>query len=65
LIDSDLEEKPEWLGPVLSLKQMTKDNADTVYGIQEHRKGGILLKKITGAVFYKVFRLLTGVAQPK
>ena len=61
LIDSDLEEKPEWLGSFY--KKMTKDNSDTVYGIQEHRKGGFF-EKVTGAVFYKIFRLLTGIALP-
>tara|TARA_B100000989_G_scaffold135539_1_gene100717 strand:+ start:3617 stop:4543 length:927 start_codon:yes stop_codon:yes gene_type:complete len=61
LIDSDLEEKPEWLSTFY--EQLTKDNSDTVYGIQEHRKGGVF-EKVTGAFFYKIFRLLTGVAQP-
>ncbi|MDA9119376.1 glycosyltransferase family 2 protein [Opitutales bacterium] len=61
LIDSDLEEKPEWLSSFN--EQMTKDNADMVYGIQDHRKGAFI-EKVTGALFYKVFRLLTGVAQP-
>jgi len=61
LIDSDLEEKPEWLSSFN--KQMNKDNADMVYGIQEYRKGAFI-EKFTGVIFYKVFRLLTCVAQP-
>ena len=61
LIDSDLEEKPEWLSSFN--EQMTKDSTDMVYGIQDHRKGAFI-EKVIGALFYKVFRLLTGVAQP-
>ena len=37
LIDSDLEEEPEWL---LSFsEQMERDRCDVVYGVQEQRKG--------------------------
>jgi len=61
LIDSDLEEKPEWLSPFY--EQMTKDNSDMVYGIQGHRKG-TFFEKVSGALFYRIFRLLTGIAQP-
>jgi len=61
LIDSDLEEKPEWLTS-FNL-QMTKDNADMVYGIQEQRKGAFI-EKVTGAIFYKIFRMLTNIAMP-
>lgn len=61
LIDSDLEEEPEWL---ISFKeQMDAEASDVVYGIQSKRKGGFF-EKITGGFFYRVFRLLTGVAQP-
>jgi putative glycosyltransferase len=61
LIDSDLEEEPEWL--ISFTEQMNAENSDVVYGIQSKRKGS-LLEKITGGIFYRVFRLLTGVAQP-
>ena len=61
LIDSDLEEEPEWLHDFT--KQMDDETSDVVYGIQSKRKGGFF-EKITGAVFYRVFRLLTGIAQP-
>ena len=61
LIDSDLEEEPELL---LSFKkQMDIEDSDVVYGIQSKRKGGFL-EKLTGGVFYRVFRFLTGLAQP-
>lgn len=61
LIDSDLEEEPEWLN-VFS-EQMLQEKADVVYGVQEKRKGGFF-EKISGYLFYKLFRVLTGVAQP-
>lgn len=61
LIDSDLEEEPEWL---LSFdKQMDKDECDVVYGVQEKRKGSFL-EKITGYIFYRLFRFFTNVNQP-
>ncbi|MCK9398159.1 MAG: glycosyltransferase family 2 protein [Methylobacter sp.] len=61
LLDSDLEEEPEWL--LSFTKQMDDEASDVVYGIQSKRKGG-LLEKITGRFFYRIFRLLTGLAQP-
>ena len=61
LIDSDLEEEPEWL---LSFdEQMKHEQCDVVYGIQEKRKGDVF-ERGTGAVFYKLFRKLTGINQP-
>jgi putative glycosyltransferase len=61
LIDSDLEEEPEWLLDFTN--QMDIEASDTVYGIQSERKGGIF-EKITGGLFYRIFRLFTGVVQP-
>ena len=61
LIDSDLEEEPEWL--IDFDKQMKQSGDDVVFGVQETRKGN-LSEKITGALFYKIFRLLTNVNQP-
>jgi putative glycosyltransferase len=61
LIDSDLEEEPEWL---LSFdKEMKREQCDVVYGIQDKRKGGAF-ERGTGAAFYKLFRKLTGINQP-
>ena len=60
LIDSDLEEEPEWL--LNFTRQMEAEASDVVYGIQSERKGG-LFEQITGGIFYRVFRLLTGIAQ--
>lgn len=61
LIDSDLEEQPEWL--LEFAEQMQRECCDVVYGIQKKRKGGAI-EKITGIAFYKLFRKLTGVNQP-
>jgi len=61
LIDSDLEEEPEWLLPFH--EQIYDKQCDVVYGIQENRKGGSF-ERISGAAFYKIFRQLTGINQP-
>lgn len=61
LIDSDLEEEPEWL-PSFT-RQMDAEASDVVYGVQSERKGGFI-EQITGRLFYRSFRLLTGIAQP-
>jgi putative glycosyltransferase len=61
LLDSDLEEEPEWLSDFSAV--MEAESCDTVYGIQARRKGG-WFEKITGGIFFRVFRILTGIAQP-
>ncbi len=61
LIDSDLEEEPELLLSFAS--QMQAEASDVVYGIQSKRKGGFF-EQMSGGFFYRVFRLLTGIAQP-
>lgn len=61
LIDSDLEEEPEWL--LKFDEQMFQDQSDVVYGVQKTRKGGFF-EVIMGAIFYKLFRKLTNINQP-
>ncbi len=61
LIDSDLEEEPEWL--LKFTEQMDAGSSDVVYGVQASRKGHHF-ERITGRVFYSLFRFLTGIAQP-
>jgi putative glycosyltransferase len=61
LIDSDLEEEPEWL--LKFNEQLVNERCDVLYGVQEQRKGGFF-ERSTGAVFYKLFRTLTGINQP-
>jgi putative glycosyltransferase len=61
LIDSDLEEEPEWL--LRFAQAMDNDGSDVVFGVQGPRKGQAI-ERLTGRIFYKTFRLLTGIAQP-
>ena len=61
LIDSDLEEEPEWM--ITFAAQMQSDASDVVYGVQGARRGG-LFEQVTGKLFYKLFRMLTGIVQP-
>ncbi|MDR7152551.1 putative glycosyltransferase [Hydrogenophaga palleronii] len=61
LIDSDLEEEPEWLADFSG--DMRRTGCDVVYGVQQRRRGG-LLEASTGRLFYKLFRALTGINQP-
>ncbi|MDM0122299.1 glycosyltransferase family 2 protein [Variovorax arabinosiphilus] len=61
LIDSDLEEEPEWL--TLFAEIIEKQTADVVYGVQDARRGGVI-ERLSGNIFYKLFRLLTGIVQP-
>jgi len=62
LIDSDLEEEPEWLN--LFSDEMSKQKSDVVYGIQEKRKGK-LFERWSGYGFYYLFKKLTGLAVPE
>lgn len=61
LIDSDLEEQPEWL--LGFQQQLDAEQADVVYGIQASRRGD-WLERSSGWLFYRLFRLLTGIPQP-
>ena len=61
LIDCDLEEEPEWLLNFSRL--LNTEKADVVYGIQSKRKGH-LFERISGAIFYRLFRMMTGLQQP-
>ncbi len=62
LIDSDLEEEPEWL---LSFDElMKKDECDVVYGVQERRKGN-WFERWSGRWFYLLFNALSGLALPE
>ena len=62
LIDSDLEEEPEWLFHFT--EQMARQNCDVVYGVQEHRKGGIF-ERWSGNWFYRFFKVITGMGLPE
>lgn len=62
LIDSDLEEDPNWL--IDFAEQMAKDECDVVYGVQAQRKGGFV-ERWSGQWFYKIFKVFTGLALPE
>lgn len=61
LIDSDLEEEPEWLLPFS--KKMEENSCDVVFGVQEKRKGNFK-ERLTGKLFYKIFNLLANIEHP-
>lgn len=61
LIDSDLEEEPEWLIPFH--EKMKQRDCDVVYGVQIQRKGG-WFERWSGGLYYKLFCALTGVDLP-
>lgn len=50
LLDSDLEEEPEWLE--LFYKTLQEQKCDVVYGVQRSRKGG-WFERLTGELFYR------------
>ncbi len=62
LIDSDLEEEPEWLE--IFEQQMKQYSCDVVYGVQERRKGN-WFERWSGQWFYRFFNALTGLALPE
>lgn len=61
LIDSDLEEEPEW--GIDFDADMAREQCDVVYGIQTQRKGSAA-EQLTGKIFYRIFRLFTRIDQP-
>jgi putative glycosyltransferase len=62
LIDSDLEEEPEWLSDFAA--QMDQETCDVVYGVQERRKGK-WFERWSGQWFYYLLKNLTGFALPQ
>jgi putative glycosyltransferase len=62
LIDSDLEEEPEWL--IEFAEQLAKDNCDVVYGVQHKRKGGFF-ERWSGSWFWRLFNYLTEMDLPE
>jgi putative glycosyltransferase len=62
LIDSDLEEEPEWLQAFWA--DMKRAGCDVVYGQQVERKGA-RFEQVTGAWFYRLFGAVTGTDLPR
>lgn len=65
LIDSDLEEQPEWLHKFsVKLESIEGfDKLDVVFGVQKRRKGG-LFERIGGEVFFRLYNYLSNVEIP-
>ena len=62
LIDSDLEEEPEYL--ISFADTMRNASCDVVYGVQEQRKGK-WFERWSGQLFYRFFKGLTGLSLPE
>jgi len=62
LIDCDLEEEPELLGPFYD--RFIQEDCDVVYGVQKRRKGG-LFERLSGGAFYRVLSFLSGDDMPR
>lgn len=62
LIDSDLEEEPEWLMDFAAT--MTEESADVVYGVQDTRKG-TPFERWSGELYYSVFNFLASIDHPR
>ncbi|MGS2716914.1 glycosyltransferase family 2 protein [Eionea flava] len=62
LLDSDLEEEPEWLGQFSKL--MVEESSDVVYGRQKARKGG-WFERWSGELFYSLFNWLSNIDHPR
>ena len=62
LIDSDLEEEPEWL--LSFAKALVAEQCDVVFGVQQRRKGKGF-ERLTGQWFWRLFNLMTGLQLPE
>jgi putative glycosyltransferase len=58
LIDSDLEEEPEWL--IDFHEKMKSEDADVIFGQQKRRKGTIF-EKFTGWCWYKLYNFIANI----
>lgn len=65
LIDSDLEEQPEWLHEFAEKLESIEgvDKLDVIFGVQKRRKGG-LFERLGGKVFFRIYNYLSDVEIP-
>jgi putative glycosyltransferase len=61
LIDSDLEESPEWM--VEFWAKLHNEKIDVVYGVQENRKGNFF-ERISGNLYYSFFNTIANINHP-
>jgi putative glycosyltransferase len=62
ILDVDLEEQPEWLSDFAA--EFDRRGADVVFGVSTNRKGSAL-KRYAGAVFWKLFNVLSDTHVPE
>jgi len=62
LIDTDLEEEPEWL--LCFKEQLVREKCDVVYGVQECRRGS-WFERISGEWFYRLLNFVSGMSLPQ
>ena len=62
IIDADLQDPPELLGPML--ETMAAEGADVVYAVRRRREGETFFKKLTAAGFYRVLDRVTDTPIP-
>ena len=62
LIDSDLEEEPEWL--ISFSEQMNQEKCNVVFGVQEKRKGN-WFERWSGELHYRMLDLMMNVHHPR
>ena len=63
-IDSDLEEPPELLSRFYGEWLNRNGEADVIYGVQDTRGGGVI-RKVSGNLFYKLFNFFSDVPIPE
>lgn len=62
LIDSDLEEEPEWVNTFSQI--MGAEGVDVVFGVQQSRKGGVV-ERWSGELYYSLFNWLCDIDHPR
>lgn len=62
ILDADLQDPPELLGPMF--EKLTSEGHDVVYGQRTHRAGETPFKKVTASLFYRALNRLTDVDIP-
>ncbi len=62
IVDADLQDPPELLGPML--QTMRAEGADVVYGVRRSRSGETQFKKATAHAFYRLLASATEIDLP-
>ncbi|NJC05107.1 dolichol-phosphate mannosyltransferase [Sphingomonas kaistensis] len=62
IVDADLQDPPELLGPMLEM--MEREGADVVYGVRRSRAGETRFKRATAHAFYRLLSSATEIDIP-